>query len=116
VKTRLALVILWLLCLIAAPIGLVWMAIAILPNSNRAWAIARGFDRLGAAIARGDDGEYISSSCWRYRAEQPYRTLRWLIDRAFGLVGERDHCKQSFIFEQRKAIARLENQLPRSAV
>lgn len=103
---RLALVLLWLLCLLAAIVGLVWMAVAIIPGSQRAWAIAKGFDRLGAAFSRGDDGEYISSTCWRYRAEQPYRVLRVLIDAAFGLIGHRDHCMRSYIFERMRAIAR----------
>lgn len=95
-KTRLALIVLWLLCLLAAVVGLAWMAIAIIPGSPRALAIAKGFDRLAAAFSRGDDGEYISSTCWRYRNEQPYRTLGGLIDAAFG-VG---HCLASYLWER----------------
>ncbi len=95
-KPRLALVILWLLCALAAIVGLVWMALAIIPGSQRAWVIAKGFDRLGNAIARGDDSEYISSTCWRYRDEQPYRTLLVLIDAAFGLLGNDRHCERSY--------------------
>lgn len=103
---RLALILLWLLCLMAAVIGLAWMAIAIIPGSRRALVIAKGFDRLAAAFSRGDDSEYISSTCWRYRGEQPYRSLRVLIDAAFVLMGQTNHCQQSYKHERDRAQAR----------
>ena len=108
-SARLALAALWLLCFFAAILGLIWMACAIVTASRRAWTIAIGFDQLGNATAGGDEDETISARCWRLRARQPYRLLRVLIDRAFAAAGERDHCKASFIAEQRKAIARIEN-------
>lgn len=103
--SRLALVALWLLCAAAAAVALVWMALAILAGSDRAWRIALGFDRLGNAVAGGDDGEYISSRCWRYRAEQPYRALRVVIDSVAGRAGQRDHCRASYGGEVARAKA-----------
>ncbi len=102
--TRLALALLWLLCALCALIALVWMACAIVAGSQRARHIALGFDRLGNATAGGDDGEYISSRCWRYRVEQPYRVLRALIDWVFSLGGESGHCLASYEGEQRRAL------------
>lgn len=105
-KSRLALAILWPLCLLAAVVGLAWMLAAMLTNSQRAWAIAVGFDQVGNATTGGDPDETISSRCWRYRTEQPYRALRGLIDFAFGLAGDREHCKRAFIKEHADAIRR----------
>ena len=107
-KARLALIVLWLLCLLAAVVGLVWMAIAILPGSPRAWNIAIGFDQTANATAGGDPDETISARCWRYRTEQPYRTLRLLIDAAFGLIGDREHCMRSYLMERVAHLGRFE--------
>lgn len=105
-KLRIGLAMLWLLCIALAVVSLIWMLVAIVAGSGRALLIALGFDRLGNATAGGDDGEYISSRCWRYRSEQPYRALRVLIDGAFALVGEADHCKGSYNRELLRAKAR----------
>lgn len=94
-KTRLALLVIWLLCALAAVVGLVWMLIATLAGSRRAWKIAIGFDQMGNVVAGGDEDETISARCWRLRDEQPYGTLYVLIDAAFG----DGHCCESFYAE-----------------
>lgn len=99
-KTRLAMVLIWVLCALAAAVGLVWMALAILTGSPRALDIAVGFDQMANATFGGDEDETISSRCWRYREEQPYRTLRRLIDAAFGLAGEKNHCLSAYLAER----------------
>ena len=104
---RPGLLLLWLLCLATAVISLTWMLLAIVAGSKRADLIALGFDRLGNATAGGDDGEYISSRCWKYRAEQPYRALRAVIDAAFRLSGESDHCMNSWGRELQAAGVKL---------
>lgn len=108
VKLRAGLVLLWMLCAACSVVALAWMALAVIVGSGRAWRIALGFDRLGNAMAGGDDGEYISSRCWRYRTEQPYRALRWVIDAAAVLVvGQAGHCEDSYRGEIERARQRL---------
>jgi len=101
-KTRLAMVLIWVLCALAAAVGLVWMALAILTGSPRALDIAVGFDQMANATFGGDEDETISSRCWRYRDEQPYRALRKLVDTAFALAGDSDHCEKSYRAEMER--------------
>jgi len=42
--------------------------------------------------------ETFSSRCWRCRAQQPFKTLRPLIDAAFFF--DHDHCRMSFESER----------------
>lgn len=53
-------------------------------------------------LGHGSPDETISSRCWRYRDEQPYRALRKLVDTAFALAGESDHCENAFRSELSK--------------
>lgn len=92
--------ILWLLCLLAAIVSLAWQLVAIFGSPRRALRIAVGFDQTANAAFGGDEDETISSRCWRYREEQPYRTLRRLIDAAFGLAGEKNHCLSAYLAER----------------
>jgi hypothetical protein len=98
-KHRAGLLLLVVLSAVCALVSLVWATLAAAAGSGRALAIARGYDRVGNATAGGDDGEYISSRCWRYRTEQPYRTLRALIDGAAALCGQPNHCRKSYTQE-----------------
>jgi hypothetical protein len=92
VKTRAALLLIWLLCLLASLISAVWMFVAILRGSPRAWRLALAYDRLGNASSGGSDRETISSRADRARSEG----RRWgcvlcrLLDRI-----DPDHCKKS---------------------
>ncbi len=94
--------ILWLLCLLAAVVSLAWQFVAIFGSPRRALRIAIGFDQMANATFGGDEDETISSRCWRYRDEQPYRALRKLVDTAFALAGESDHCENAFRSELSK--------------
>jgi hypothetical protein len=91
--------ILWLLCLLAAVVSLAWQFVAIFGSPRRALRIAIGFDQTANAAFGGDEDETISSRCWRYRAEQPYRTLQRGID---WLFGDPEHCRKAFEEERRK--------------
>lgn len=68
--SRVAMVAIWLLCLVAATVALVWMLAALLVGSERAWRLARAFDRVGNAATGGDDAETISQRAWRWRHER----------------------------------------------
>lgn len=105
---RFALVAIWLLCLLAAIVGLAWMACAIVSGSARARRIAVGFDIVGNVTAGGDQNETISARCWRYRNEMPYRTLRRIIDAAFALNGDREHCERTYLEELINAQRRVQ--------
>lgn len=105
-KPRAALLAVWLLCQTCALIAAVWQLAAAIAGSDRAWRIALGYDRMGNAVAGGDDGEYISSRCWRHRAEQPYRTLRAAIDQVAAWAGQAGHCEASYQGEAARAKAR----------
>lgn len=94
--------ILWLLCLLAAVVSLAWQFVAIFGSPRRALRIAIGFDQTANAAFGGDEDETISSRCWRYRDEQPYRALRKLVDTAFALAGDSDHCENAFRSELSK--------------
>lgn len=83
-RYRAGLLLIWLLCAVAALVAHVWMLAAICAGSRRAWKIGIGFDQLANTAFGGDEDETISSRCWRYRDEQPYKTLRWLLDAGFG--------------------------------
>ncbi|MBP9798795.1 MAG: hypothetical protein KBD39_01570 [Sterolibacterium sp.] len=59
--------ILWLLCLAAAIVSLVWQLVAIVGSPRRAMRIAVGFDQTANAAFGGDEDETISSRAWRLR-------------------------------------------------
>lgn len=58
---RLGLVALWLLCLLASVVASVWMLLAALAGSNRAWSLAIAHDQLANTAFGGDEDETISS-------------------------------------------------------
>lgn len=58
---RLGLVALWLLCLAASVVASVWMLLAALAGSNRAWSLAIAHDQLANTAFGGDEDETISS-------------------------------------------------------
>jgi len=104
---RLGMIAAWLLCVVASLVALVWMLAAIVACSPRALSIAIGFDQVSNVTAGGDEDETFSSRCWRFRGDHPYRTLRWLIDGAFRLMGQKNHCRAACETEMAKASERL---------
>jgi hypothetical protein len=107
-KYRLGMLLIWLMCVAASVISLTWLLLAILAGSERAWCIAIGIDQSTNAATGGDPDETISSRCWRYREVQPYRALRWLIDKAAAIAGEANHCQASYDIEWDRARERWE--------
>ena len=61
IRQRLAMLSLWLLCQIAAVIASVWMLIAALMGSRRAWTLAVAHDQLANAAFGGHEDETLSS-------------------------------------------------------
>jgi hypothetical protein len=54
-------VILWLLCMLAALVGGLWMLAAVAGNSARAWRLAVSYDQLANTAFGGSEDETISS-------------------------------------------------------
>lgn len=89
---RLGLLAIILVCQLAHIIGSLWMIGCLIVNSDRYWRIARGYDRMGNAVAGGLDTETVSSRANRKRREGVMwgcvlcRVLDWL---------DPDHCEKS---------------------
>ena len=58
---RLGLVSLWLLCLVASVVASVWMLLAAIAGSDRAWSLAIAHDQLANTAFGGNEDETISS-------------------------------------------------------
>lgn len=89
-----------LLCIASAVVSIAWLMVSAIAGSHRAWRIAIGFDQLANVTLGGSEDCTISSRCWMYRAEQPYKTLRWLIDKAFAIAGFSEHCETAYQVEK----------------
>ena len=72
-KVRIALLALWLLCQLANVIACVWMLLAALAGSRRAWRLAVSYDQLANTAFGGDEDETISSRAAKARM----RGKRW---------------------------------------
>lgn len=98
---RLRYLLLFVACTLAAAISLVWMLLAALAGSRRAWRIAIGFDQTANAAFGGDEDETISARCWRYREAPHYAIAVQIINLAFW---DRHHCRDAYEAEQLKFI------------
>lgn len=91
-KTRFYLMMIWALCMVAGIVAAVRMLCVIFYNRERAWTLAKAFDRVGNAALNGSDTETVSSRANRAKQEK----RRWgcvlckLLDRF-----EKDHCEKS---------------------
>lgn len=91
-KMRMTFLVIFLLCQLVNMVSSVWMFVAILVNSPRAWALAVAYDQLANTTFGGNCNETISSRAWRARNEGK----RWgcvlckLLDRL-----DKDHCNKS---------------------
>lgn len=97
---RLRGLLLWLLCVAAGIISVVWMLLAVLAGSPRADLIALGFDQMANAATGGDPDEYISSRVWRCRADPCY--MRWVLLINW-LFNDPQHCKNAYESERARA-------------
>ncbi len=84
---------LWIACGIAGVVSHIWMLFAGIANSDRAEEIALAFDYLANKATGGKEDKYISSRCWRNRAEPHYAMLVQFINLAFW---DKTHCQTSF--------------------
>lgn len=89
---------LWIACGIAGVVSHIWMLFAGIANSDRAEEIALAFDYLANKATGGKEDKYISSRCWRNRAQPHYAALVQVINLAFW---DRNHCRDSFEAERR---------------
>lgn len=91
-KTRLALLGIWLLCQLSALVAAVWMLFAIAFGSHRAFNIAIAYDELGNAATGGKPKQTISARAALARGEGQ----RWgcILCRLLDWV-QKDHCKNS---------------------
>jgi hypothetical protein len=89
---RLFLVAFLLVCQVAHVVASLWMLLAIVAGSDRAWRTIRAYDRMFNAVTGGDDRELISTRANRGRTEGRRgwcllcRVLDWLDDK---------HCEKS---------------------
>lgn len=89
---RLTLIGLFMVCQVAHVAASLWMLVAILVGSPRAWRIIVAYDRVGNAATGGADTETISSRANRGRDEgrRPWCILCRMLDKL-----DADHCKRS---------------------
>jgi hypothetical protein len=67
VKRTALLCVIWILCQIAALLSALRMGWAILTNPDRAWTIAKAYDRLGNATTNDNQVQTISSRAEKAR-------------------------------------------------
>ena len=97
--SRANLFVIWIACLAVGALSALWMLVAIVVASPRAWRLAKSYDQLGNTMAGGDEDELFSARCWRYRADPSYALLVGVIDR---LAGNPNHCQEAFEAEELK--------------
>jgi len=91
-KRRLMLVLLWLLCQLVHAVSSVWMLLAIISGSERAWRLAVSYDQLANTAFGGNEDETISSRAYKasLKGDRWGCVLCKLLDRI-----QKDHCKNA---------------------
>lgn len=91
-KSRLIMIGIFLLCQVASLIAAVWMLLAIISGSTRAWTLAKSYDQLANAAFGGNEDELISSRAGkaRKRGEKWACVLCKLLDKI-----DTNHCEKS---------------------
>lgn len=82
----------WALCQVAHAVASVWMLLAILSGSERAWRLAVSYDQLANTAFGGNEDETISSRA--YKASASGRRWGCILCRLLDKL-ERDHCRRS---------------------
>lgn len=103
----LALVGIFLLCLLTALLGLLSLPVYAYFDRAQAMRVAVAFDQLANTVLRGHPDETLSAKAYRmrHRRQWPVRLIDWLF---FRITGQVDHCKGAFDKEQNR------RQLPES--
>jgi hypothetical protein len=89
---RVVLVGIWILIVLCLPLAMLRMAYCILTDPDKAFLIAKGFDRTGSALTNGTDREYISSRA--YESMQNGKAWGCILCRLLDFL-QKDHCKNS---------------------
>jgi len=93
---RLAMLVIWVGCLIAALVGLAWMLAAAMadPRSRRAWRIAEGLDQTANAAFGGSEDMTLSARAgFELERATPPTWARWLCHVLHSI--DPDHCPKS---------------------
>lgn len=82
----------FLLCQVANLVAAVWMFLAIISGSTRAWTLAKSYDQLGNAAFGGSEDELISSRA----AKANRRGKKWacVLCKLLGKI-DKNHCEKS---------------------
>lgn len=104
--TRIALIGLWLLCMICAVVSLIWSLSAIVFGPGRAWKIFLGYDQLGNGTFGNDEGETISSMA----TKAAYRRRTWWAVALCRLLEVVDpgHCGRSLVLDRGERLIEVE--------
>ena len=89
---KLALLGIWGLCGLAALTAWVWMLLALIVGSTRAWKLAVSFDQTMNAATGGEEDETISSRAARGRDSGIWR---WCVMCKLLDAIQPDHCNKS---------------------
>lgn len=89
---RAGLLVILLICQLAHLVASIWMLLAVLGGSQRAWTIAIGYDQLANAATGGNVDETISSRASRARREN--RAWGCILCRILDWI-DKDHCIDS---------------------
>ena len=105
-KRRLMLVAIWALCQVVHAVASIWMLLAILSGSDRAWRLAVSYDQLANTAFGGNEDETISSRAAKASASGRRwgcalcRVLDWL---------DKDHCKNSIELDEGEKVSEWTN-------
>jgi hypothetical protein len=98
-KSSLIMLSIFLLCQVASLVAAVWMLLAILSGSNRAWTLAKSYDQLVNAATGGSEDELISSRA----AKASKRGEKWACVLCKLLhVLDKNHCEKSIEHDEGK--------------
>lgn len=92
-KQRMLMAGLWVLCALVCVIALVWMLLAIVVGSTRAWVLAIAHDQLANAATGGSVDETISSRA--HRARKVGRRWGCVLCKVLDAL-DPDHCANAY--------------------
>lgn len=98
----LALVVVFLLCLLTAALGLLAMPVYAWRDPAQAMRVAVAFDQVANTILRGQPDEMLSAKAYRmrHRRSWPMQLIDWLFLHA---TGQHAHCKDAYDKERARA-------------
>ncbi|WP_204856411.1 MULTISPECIES: hypothetical protein [unclassified Pseudomonas] len=94
---RLTLLGLWAICVLASLLAGLWMLLAILVGSTRAWKLAIAYDQLANTALGGHEDETISSRAGK--AARADRRWGWVLCRFLDRLDSR-HCERSIELDE----------------